>query len=147
MFLLLWVNTKQRDAGREVQERGGGGWATRASTCQNKHGRNFSGRSCSFHKDILFAPAKKEKKREFGAVVRFRSGGEEKFWQRRADYISARVRHTCAKMNYRKNIHMRLQKAATGVMTVLQEDGSARSPSQTTACPGNSAYQAYAMQD
>lgn len=67
VFLLLWVNTKQRDAGRRVQERGGGvGWATRASTCQNKRRRNFSGRSRSFHKDILFAPAKKEKKKKRG---------------------------------------------------------------------------------
>lgn len=32
-------------------------------------------------------------------------------------------------------------------MTAHREDGSARSQTQTTACRGNSAYQAYAMQD
>lgn len=32
-------------------------------------------------------------------------------------------------------------------MTALPEDGSAFLRSQTTACPGNSAYQAYAMLD
>lgn len=34
-----------------------------------------------------------------------------------------------------------------GIMTEVLEDESACSQTQTTACLGNSAYQAYAMQD